>query len=80
MAKLTEQEAILAVTGVTEAKGEVMVEVQVMKIGDEFQARIVKPGKNVFSGFGVKEVVSGKSGWEALSKMADNWKRAGFQD
>jgi len=64
----------------TEASVGPTATVEIVKVGNVFHARIVEPDRNIYSGFGVKEVTSGKFGWEALAKMAENWKRAGFME
>lgn len=33
-----------------------------------------------YSDMGVKDSIKSKSGWDALMKMAQNWKNAGFLD
>jgi len=57
--------------------------VVIRKMGGGFEAQLTSAGGMALkdaAAFGVKERQTGRSGWEALQKMADNWKRSGFLD
>lgn len=56
------------------------VTIEVIQLDEEsWEASLLEPS-NISEGFGVKKVHVGRSGWEALMNMAENWKRAGFLD
>lgn len=58
------------------------IKIVVAKEKDEYVAFIDSniATLDMLSAYGVSPVHKAKSGWQALSKMAENWRRAGFME